>query len=160
MRLGDWLAGWRKAWSSKAFAPRRVQRQVRRTVEPLESRVVLADDFGDAPDTGAGTSVGNYETLLANNGPRHTIVPGLFLGARVDGEANATQNTRANGDDITTSPDDEDGVINPQADFLLTTGTQPTITLRATDTTGTAATLSGWIDYNNNGAFDNASERK
>jgi hypothetical protein len=44
-------------------------------------------------------------------------------------------------------------------DFLLTPGTQPTVTLRATNTTGTAATLSGWIDFNNNGVFDNASER-
>jgi hypothetical protein len=123
--------------------------------------MVLATDFGDAPDTAAGTGAGNYETLLANNGPRHTIVAGLFLGARVDGEADATPNAKANGDDLAAGAqvDDEDGVVNPEADLRATAGTQPTITLRATNTTGTLATLSGWIDTNGDGTFDNATER-
>ncbi len=82
---------------------------------------------------------------------------GLFLGARVDGEADGTPNVKANGDDIGT--DDEDGVVNPEADLRATAGTQPTIALRATNTTGTAATLSGWIDSNGDGVFDNATER-
>ncbi len=73
---------------------------------------MLAVDYGDAPDTGAGTGLGNYETLSANGGPSHTIVAGLFLGARVDNDTNGTPNARANGDDITGSPDDEDGVVN------------------------------------------------
>ena len=103
--------------------------------QPLELRAMLTEDFGDAPDTGAGTGSGNYETLLANGGPRHTIVAGLKLGANVDGEANATANATANGDGL-----DEDGVLFPQSDLQFTIGAQPTITLRATNTTGTAAT--------------------
>ena len=44
---------------------------------------------------------GNYETLLAHNGPRHTVVAGLFMGASVDGEPdlNGLPSARANGDD-------------------------------------------------------------
>ena len=163
MRLLGWLSRWQgsgqrsgnrleRATACRTAAPRAKRRPL--GFEQLESRIVLADDFGDAPDTGAGTGAGNYETLLANNGPRHTIVAGLRLGATVDGEADATPNARANGDDVAADPDDEDGVVNPQADFLLTTGTQPTITLLVTNTTGTAATLSGWIDTNNNGLFE------
>jgi hypothetical protein len=150
MLLKNWLAGWRGLttgnWSRR-------RQPVGRLFETLEPRYVLAEDFGDAPD--------DYQTLLANGGPQHTIVAGLFLGTRVDGEADATPNPRANGDDSTPSigPNDEDGVANPQADFLLTTGTQPTITLRATNTTGTDATLFGWIDFDDNGEFGIASER-
>ena len=41
-------------------------------------------DYGDAPDTGAGTAQGNYETLASDNGPAHGILPGLSLGAEID----------------------------------------------------------------------------
>jgi hypothetical protein len=157
----DWLRSLRNVFDGRSetrgrvrSARRPLNRRMANRVEALETRLVLAEDFGDAPDTGAGTGVGNYETLLANNGPRHTIVAGLKLGANVDGEANATANAAANGDGL-----DEDGVSNPAVDFLLTTGAAPTVTLLATNTTGAAATLYGWVDTNGNGAFDNASER-
>ena len=124
---------------------------------------MLASDFGDAPDTNAGTGTGNSQTLLAVGGPSHVIdatQTTLFLGARVDAEANATPNARANGDDlVTTSPDDEDGVIEPAQDLLLTIGSAPVVRVRATNTTGSAATLYGWIDVNRDGVFDNATER-
>ena len=50
-------------------------------------------------------------------------------------------------------------LINPAADLVLTIGAQPTVNVRVTNTTGAAATLYGWIDYNANGVFDNATER-
>ncbi|MCX7421441.1 MAG: FG-GAP-like repeat-containing protein [Planctomycetia bacterium] len=117
-------------------------------------------DFGDAPDTTSGTGTGNYQTLSSNNGPRHTIVSGLFLGDRVDADNGLQANAAADGDDQFTSPgaDDEDGVLSP-VDLLGTVGAAPTISLLATNTTGSAATLFGWIDYNQNGLFDNATER-
>jgi len=124
-------------------------------------------DFGDAPDTGAGTGPGNYQTTLTDGGPRHQIVPGLRLGATVDGETEATPNVSANGDDVDpgtpasefpASTDDEDGVLSPFTDLIGTEGASPTITLLVTNTTGSAATLAGWIDYNQNGEFE-ASER-
>ncbi|MBI5758892.1 MAG: FG-GAP repeat protein [Planctomycetales bacterium] len=117
-------------------------------------------DFGDAPDTGAGTGAGNYNTLSTDNGPSHRIVAGLFMGASVDAEPQALPNAAANGDDVNQAlPDDEDGLNNPAADLVLTVGAQPTVNVIVTNTTGAAATLYGWIDTNANGVFDNATER-
>ena len=262
----------------------------------------LPIDFGDAPDTSAGTGTGNYQTLVANGGPSHVInatQTTLFLGTRVDGETNSTPNTKALGDDVvtvfsrsasdvplsiidlatvtshlivsgntgtlidvnvaldlthtfdgdlliklvspsgtqvvltnsrggggdnfllttfddeaansiasgsapftgvfrpdaslsafdnqsingdwqlvitdqagadvgvlnswsltfTTMPDDENGLIEPAQDLLLTVGSAPVVRVRATNTTGSAATLFGWIDFNRDGVFDNGTER-
>ena len=44
--------------------------RVRVALEALEQRVVPAVDIGDAPDPGAGTAAGNYQTLLSENGLR------------------------------------------------------------------------------------------
>ncbi|MHC4880758.1 MAG: integrin alpha [Planctomycetota bacterium] len=119
----------------------------------------LAADFGDAPDLGPGTGTGDYETLAENGGPSHRIVPGLYLGASVDEDDGTLQNSRANADDVDSAlPDDEDGVLNP-LDLQATTGSRPTVTLLVTNSTGRTATLSGWIDYNQDGIFDNATER-
>jgi hypothetical protein len=128
--------------------------------EPLEDRRLLALDYGDAPDTGLGTGAGNYQTTASDNGPSHTIVAGLRLGANVDNDSGTLQNALANADDSDGAlPKDEDGLANPAADLALTIGPQPTVNVRVTNTTGTAATLYGWIDYNANGMFDNATER-
>lgn len=118
-------------------------------------------DFGDAPDAGSGTGFRNYQTLLADNGPRHIInatQTGLFLGTRVDGETNATPGISANGDDLAAVPS-ETGVFDPASDLVLTAGTSPVVRLHATNTTAQAATLYGWIDVNQDGLFDNATER-
>jgi hypothetical protein len=117
-------------------------------------------DFGDAPDSSAGVGVGNYNTRDLDNGPGHTIVAGLRMGANVDSDSGLLQNATANADDINVAlPDDEDGLTNPASDLLLTIGAQPTVNVRVTNMTGVPATLYGWIDYNANGVFDNATER-
>jgi hypothetical protein len=68
-------------------------------------------DFGDAPDTGAGTGAGNYQTTQADGGPSHKVVAGLLLGDTVDGDSGTLQNAAANADDVDGAlPDDEDGV--------------------------------------------------
>jgi hypothetical protein len=126
----------------------------------LEERHLLAVDYGDAPDMAIGTGTGNYNTLAGDNGPSHTIVAGLRLGATVDGDSGLLQNAAASADDVNAAlPDDEDGLANPAADLVLTAGAAPTINVWATNTTGAAATLYGWIDYNADGVFDNATER-
>src|SRR5688572_22529921 len=82
-----------------SFRRRAIARHRRMFFEPLESRALLAFDFGDAPDTSPGTGAGNYQSLLANDGPRHVIdttQTSLLLGARVDSEANANPNAKAN----------------------------------------------------------------
>ncbi len=106
--------------------------------------------------------MGDYRTLGENGGPAHIIAgtsSTLFLGSRVDGEVVGVPGVRANGDDLATLPDDEDGLIEPAQDLLLTVGSAPVVQVRATNTTGLAATLYGWIDFNRDGEFDNATER-
>ena len=131
----------------------------RPTFEMLEDRALLAVDWGDAPDTGLGASSGNYNTLATDNGASHTIVTGLRMGASVDDDGGTLQNAPANADDVDSAlPDDEDGLNNPVADLMLTVGAQPKVNVWVTSI-GTASTLYGWIDYNADGIFDNATER-
>ena len=129
----------------------------------LEVRLLLTSDFGDAPDTSAGSGVNDYQTLAVNGGPSHVIDATrntLFLGGGVDGEAGTQQSLSAYHDNLFTTGgrNDEDGVLS-SLDLTATVGSIPTITLSATNTTSAAATLSGWIDINRNGVFDNATER-
>lgn len=94
---------------SRRSRPRPSQRERRSRflqLERLEDRRLLVHggggepvDFGDAPDPGLGTGPANYRTTDADNGPSHTIVPGLYLGNRVDGDHGATQTPGADGDD-------------------------------------------------------------
>lgn len=132
-------------------------------IDVLEARMLLAADLGDAPDPSSATGTENYQTLATNNGPRHTIDltrTTLFLGAGVDGDTAAQQSVGAQGDDLFAAGgrDDEDGILNP-LDLQATIGTNPVVTLLATNATNRAATLYGWIDLNRNGIFENGTER-
>ena len=115
-------------------------------------------DWGDLPDTGIGTGTGNYQTLLSDNGPRHVINPNIYMGySTVDAETNGQPTVNANGDDVNgTTPDDEDG---PQTALTFTEGQYALVTIAATNTTGSAATLYGFIDWNGDGDFDDLHER-
>jgi predicted outer membrane repeat protein len=117
-------------------------------------------DVGDAPDSAQGTGLLEYQTLVSDGGPSHSYVSGLHMGATVDVGDGALQNTAANADDVEqTLPDDEDGLLNPTQDLTITIGSQPMVNVAVTNTTGAAAILSGWIDYNGNGVFENDWER-
>lgn len=98
--------------------------------------VVPIYDFGDAPDA--------YGTKLAATGAQHEIIPGLKLGATVDSEPDGQPNLEADGDGT-----DEDGVTIPP----LMDSDPLTLSVKATNTTGAAATLGCWIDYNGDGEF-------
>jgi len=110
----------------------------------------FANDFGDAPSP--------YPTTLAEDGARH-VATGPTLGANRDSEADGAHSTAANADDTTGTPDDEDGLNNPLVDLMLTEGTDPSVNVIVTNNTASTATLYGWIDYNADGVFDNATER-
>ncbi|MBC7262677.1 MAG: hypothetical protein H5T63_11780, partial [Chloroflexi bacterium] len=97
-------------------------------------------DWGDLPD-------GPYATLQTSNGPRHVILPGVYLGSRVDAEANGQPNSTATGDDIVGMPDDEDGILFATP---LVPGRSATITVTASVT----GYLNAWVDFNGNGSFD------
>jgi len=100
-------------------------------------------DFGDAPDP-------TYPTLLANDGPRHTIVPGLFLGRGVDGERDGQPDAAAAGDDHNGA--DEDGVTFGSA-------LQPGMTASVEVTASAAGYLNAWIDFNRDGSFGGRGEQ-
>ncbi len=165
MKRSNWLSGLRALYGvqpSKKTRQRSRLQQVKRgaNFEVLEDRRLLAVDFGDAPDVGIGTGPNDYATTVTDNGPQHTIVVGLRLGANVDGDSGTLQNEAANADDVDAAlPDDEDGLVNPAADLELTVGTQPTVNVWVTNTVGASASLYGWIDFNGDGVFDNATER-
>jgi len=105
-------------------------------------------DFGDAPDP-------TYPTLLVNNGARHRIVPGVYLGASVDTETNGKPNATATGDDVVTS-DDEDGVtFSTSLAQGMTVNASVTVSLRPTDPKGY---LDAWIDFDGDGQWDDDNE--
>ncbi len=79
----------------------------------------------------------------------------LRIGATTDVEAAATANTNATGDDNTGS-DDEDGVTLPAT---ITQGGATTITVNVSNSSGAAAYLNAWIDFNQNGSLSDAGEQ-
>jgi len=112
----------------------------------------LMIDFGDAPDAGIGNGPGNYNTLLASNGPRHQVIPGIMLGTQITAEEDAYQNSDATGDDLTQSIQD-DGLITPLS-ILSISATTYQLEITVTNSNGLPANLYGWIDFNQNGLFE------
>ena len=124
-------------------------------------------DWGDLPDSGAGTGAGNYNTNSSDNGPYHLLDGSTYLGSCVDSEGDGQPDTEAgnagggsgNGDDgnsstavgSCTAADDEDGVV-------FVTPLIPGGTACVDVTTSAAGTLNGWIDFNNDGDFGDAGE--
>lgn len=112
-------------------------------VATLRSNVI---DFGDAPES--------YGTTLAGNGARHFAI-GPQLGAVRDPETDGQPSATAIGDDNSSLPDDEDGVVLPGLFVAGTcdcsgTGLGNSITVNAS----ASGCLDAWIDFNRNGKFD------
>ncbi|HSN77113.1 MAG TPA: SdrD B-like domain-containing protein [Anaerolineae bacterium] len=113
---------------------------------------ILGLDYGDAPDTGTGTGMGNYNTTASDGGPSHVIVSGLVLGSIApDADPGTLQDVDALADD-SAGIDDEDGVETlPSID--VTTTSVPLV-VKATNAAGANALLACWIDFNRNGLFE------
>jgi len=119
--------------------------------------VILADstedphenlDFGDAPDSPESPE---YPTLLANNGARHIIKPGFYLGTGVDGEPNGLPSALADGDN-NNGYNDEDGVsISP----FIAPGQAVPLIIVASDT----GVINAWLDFNMDGDWADAGEQ-
>ena len=105
-------------------------------------------DFGDANDS---PLMAIYPTLLVNNGARHVIVPGVYLGAAVDAEPDGQPDGTATGDDLA-GIDDEDGVILPA---VLVAGSTVPIQVTAS----MPGFLNAWIDWNGNGTWIDPGEQ-
>ncbi len=108
-------------------------------------------DFGDAP-----SNLG-YATQAAQNGARHGVADGavaLMLGASIDTESQAAANGDATGDD-TLGVDDEDGILFTTA---MVVGASASVQVTVTDT-GTSGFLNGWVDFNQNGSWEDSGEQ-
>ena len=121
-----------------------------------EISLCALSDYGDAPDTSAGTGTGNYQTLAANGGPQHAIVSGLQIGTAPDSDSDGF----ANGSDANSNATDDDSEGTADEGSItfgaLETGdTNYSLnSIAVTNTTGGNATLFGWIDFDQNGSFD------
>lgn len=104
-----------------------------------------AFDFGDLPDS--------YGTLLGSDGARHSV-NGVYLGTApdVDGEGRASSN--ATGDNAT-GINDEDGVTRAAGEHW----TANAVVHLNINVTGSTAFLVAWIDWNNDGDFDDPGEQ-
>ena len=109
-------------------------------------------DFGDAPDVSSTNGPNDYNTLLANNGPRHQIRNGLYLGHLITGENDAYQNADATGDDLLLDVQD-DSLTTPLTPISTPASTY-SLAVEVTNNTGEDANLYGWIDFNQNGLFE------
>jgi len=104
-----------------------------------------ASDWGDAPDT--------YGTLADNNGPSHLLSRHLFIGLPPDSEGDGQPNEAATGDDPVAEEDEalqyqfSSGSFGPGDTF--------SVTVPVLNDTGASALLCGWIDFNDNGTFEN-----
>ena len=103
-----------------------------------------AVDWGDAPDP-------TYPTLAASDGARHLVVPGLYLGAGVDGEPDGQPGPVAAGDDDDGN-DDEDGVT-------FDTALVPNGTASITVVASAAGYLDAWVDFDGDGNWSEAADR-
>jgi len=120
-------------------------------------------DWGDNPDTGAGTGAGNYQTLNSDLGPSHVISAcsfGLHMGNIVDPETDGQPSTGAVYDDqnpAALGQDDEDGVDT--ADLYVDPDAEThTVDVVITNKTGQTAYLYGYIDFNGDGDFADTNE--
>jgi hypothetical protein len=106
--------------------------------------VVSTLDFGDAPDL-------PYPTLLASNGARHTVVPGVLMGGSIDAEPDGQPDPFAFGDDLANLPD-EDGVAFGPPFF-------PGAASPLTVFVSVAGWLDVWFDFNQNGSWMDPGEQ-
>ncbi len=120
-------------------------------------------DWGDLPDPrvdavvpcpAPGGAARCYATLSINTGPSHAIIPQPFvLGTLIDAEPDGQPDRLAEGDDINGAPDEdgvEDLVVNPDGSV--------TMQVRMTDPKGLQRSLDVWIDVNDDGYLDPATE--
>ncbi|GIW92531.1 MAG: hypothetical protein KatS3mg110_0572 [Pirellulaceae bacterium] len=94
-------------------------------------------DFGNA-------APGGRDTFLSDNGPRHGILPGFQLGPTLTGEVDAN------------GPDDNDGIVFPSR---LIAGQQATLSVDVRLGGQSRGLLQGWIDFNNDGDFNDPGEQ-
>lgn len=100
-------------------------------------------DLGDAPDI--------YGTLLSSDGPRHVINNALHIGTSLP-----VSNSDGTPSEFADDDPGDDGVES----FIYSVEEGVYIVdINVTNTSSDTAQLVGWIDFNNNGVFENNYER-
>jgi hypothetical protein len=98
-----------------------------------------------------------YPTMWAQNGARHYIKDGIFIGnALPDADTDGHSSAGATGDD-TSDLDDEDGFDPASVNAYVSFPT--TFPVKVTNTTGSPAELFGFVDWNDDGDFADAGEQ-
>ncbi len=110
----------------------------------------LTVDFGDAPSTFGEASAG--------------FTAGLRLGANWDDEQTSQFSATASGDDANGRLDANDSVIDDEDGAIFTRplvrgSSSNRVSLTAVNSTGTSAYVSAWIDFNQDGDFNDAGEK-
>ncbi len=111
-------------------------------------------DFGDAPLSSQTGFANSYPTLLSADGARHSP-SSLILGKAVDPESNGVPTLDAMGDD-NAGVRDEDGITFGMA--MLASRTSAT-TSSLIATASDAGLLDAWVDFNQDGDWDDAGEQ-
>ena len=95
-------------------------------------------DFGDAPAP--------YPTLMSQNGARHTVKPGIYLGACASKDKDGKPSAIADADDC------DDGVAFTSA---VVPGHSATVQITASAN----GVINGWIDFKRNGNWTDSGEK-
>lgn len=103
--------------------------------------VIVAQDFGDAPS--------RYPVTLADGGARH-LTSTLRIGQLVDDDLGGQPSDQADGDG-----DDDDGVTQIAGFVIANVGTTSSFAVEVSE----AGKLDGWIDFNQDGDWDDSGEQ-
>jgi uncharacterized delta-60 repeat protein len=118
-----------------------------------------ASDLGDAPSAAQSGFASSYPVTMTENGARHTAT-GPRLGSNRDAEADGSHSASADADDVTGSPDDEDGVtISGTIIASKLAASTGSITVNLQNADGTSNRLDAWIDFNRDGDWADAGEQ-
>ncbi|MEN1729651.1 MAG: GEVED domain-containing protein, partial [Pseudomonadota bacterium] len=108
------------------------------------SSPITLRDHGDAPDS--------YGTLLASGGPRHVLSNQVYIGTTPDFDLDGEPSALA---DAATDEVLADAFILPSPPSPLGPGDTYSVNVIIENISGATALLCGWIDFNNDGDFDN-----
>jgi hypothetical protein len=114
-----------------------------------EDNVLCVTDFGDLPRYGTPAYGSSYQQASH-------IPQGLTLGSSVDLEDAPWSSVGATGDDLHSSPDDEEGVVRDMTD-IWTPGAIVDLFVTVNGCSGTCY-LNAWVDWSMDGDFSDLGE--
>jgi CSLREA domain-containing protein len=106
-------------------------------------------DYGSAPDTGTPRSATSYPTYTVSNGAYHIIDPATYLGSCIDADSGTAAPFGTSPLTIGACTNDNDGITFPSSMLFGSTHVIPV-------TAHGAGVLNVWVDWNQNGDFENS----